>query len=152
MNFDFSKLTASIQYLIIGIIVLMPIFYFDLYLYHKQFFNSSPYYVIIIAAYCLAFGFLMASIFLGLTFILYIIGEKNPTVEKVVGYGNGVAFVLILLSNLTTYTETGISTFKGFLWDLFAGYIIGLVVISQRVYARYRKRKKISQINIEFKE
>ena len=51
---DFNETHISLRAIIIGLALVSPFWYFDLYLFHKKFFFNSSFYIPIVAAFCLS--------------------------------------------------------------------------------------------------
>jgi len=50
---DFFKLDFPTKATVIGICLLMPFWYIDIYLFHRQFFSNAPIYLPIVFSFCL---------------------------------------------------------------------------------------------------
>src|SRR5688572_1131278 len=98
MNFsigDFSKLHISLQGIIIGIILLMPLWFINIYLFHKSFFISNPLYLIILFSYGLSIGWLVLNLLVSAIFLGYLVKE-DPSENAMIIYA--VAFSVVQIT------------------------------------------------------
>ncbi len=51
---DFNKLNPSVKSVVIGIVLIIPFWYFDIYLFKKKFFYDAPIFIPIVASFCLS--------------------------------------------------------------------------------------------------
>lgn len=152
LNFDFSKLNISFQFLLVGIIFLMPVFYFDLYYFDKTNFHLQPLYLTIIKAYVISLGWLLMSSFLGLTYILGVEDRNKMPVQEIVGYGVAISLLLALIINGVTYLNSSEYRIKSFCVNLLIGQGVGYLTIATMSYRKYRDKKRKKQLEIEFPE
>lgn len=77
----FNKLHVSIKAGVAGLLLVMPIWFFDIYLFYKDFFQKDLY-IVIIASYCLTVALLIANLFIAQPLlsknIIQVNGKETP--------------------------------------------------------------------------
>src|ERR1017187_546314 len=70
---DFSKLHVDIKGFVFSVLLISPLWYISIYLFHRSFFNSSPIYLPIVFAYC----FTICSVSINYLSCILVLGLKK---------------------------------------------------------------------------
>lgn len=125
---EFSKLHITLPSAVIGLALIMPVFYFDIYLFNYPFFKSQPFYLVLTLSYVLSLSWLLASLILSAN-MGRIINERtklNKISPISVFYG---VYGLIVI-HLIMYFVNGLKC-------SFHAYIIWLILCSLAMHIVY---------------
>jgi hypothetical protein len=125
---DFLKIHYSARAVIIGIALLMPFWYIDIYLFDKRFFNTSQFYIPIVFSFCLSISYLILNSFFAIFYLAALERTYDPFEGAVI-----ISIPLISIFTYSSYVIFHSTNFVVFITDIFlsAG---GLCIISVFMY------------------
>jgi hypothetical protein len=107
---DVLELHISLRSFIIAIAIAMPFWYFDLYLFHYDFFKITPIQLPVVASFCLTFVWISANFMCSIIWVSIIEKSdpsKKPDVEN-----------RFLLSVFASVFYTATLTFIGYIFNM----------------------------------
>jgi hypothetical protein len=145
MNFsfgDFSKLPSFVQSLIIGVVLLMPIFYVDIFFFHHTFFITNSIYISLLLAYSLTIGWLAVNTFISILFLTKEKRTKIVTFEEITTWSVVFSILTIIIPNMIFYFTGGQRIFGKFVAAMTGGYLSCLTTVFTIFIITNRKNKK----------
>jgi hypothetical protein len=161
---DFFKLDFPTKATVIGICLLMPFWYIDIYLFHRQFFSKAPIYLPIVFSFCLTVCWLIPCYCIATIMIVQEVikeafkgtfkGSSQNTVinksfinkiEKSL-YNNCISISIILIAILTYFGYIFSIKFNTFL--IIAFIVCVIVFILSLVWIIFSFISRLKKINL----
>src|SRR4051812_11819439 len=115
---DITKLNVSLQGIVFGLILLMPIFFLDIFIFFNSFYKANPLFLVIILSYCLSIGWLLCCILIACGWLYFIIKDKVANTDTVMTWTSIFAVLIVVIFNANIYLENSKHTFRSFLIHL----------------------------------
>lgn len=128
---EFSELHFNLKATIIGFVLIAPIWYLNIFLFHPNFYNAYPFYISLLFSYCLTMAWLISNII--------IVNNIKPTPPSSFATSIGIALPKLLFF-------TGIAYY--FDWTIFRYIKIAFIteaVFITLILLSFSKRKKPTQ-------
>jgi hypothetical protein len=120
---EFNDLHKDAKSIIIGIALIMPVWFMDIFLFHRTFFNSNQLYIIIVISYCISIAWL------GINYLMQLVvnfafesKDDNVMVSSIL-----VSLFILLVFSCYAYIEH--MTFLEMMLDVFLS-IISIITLS----------------------
>lgn len=123
---DFNKLHVTLRSFVISVVLLTPFWYFDLYLFKKEFVSHDYIECIpVVSAFCLSLIWIAANALSGWFFVIVMQGNNDSANETNVMFS--VVTTVFSVLHLSLYTYIGYLCKLSFFWFLNYTYILVLI-------------------------
>ncbi len=139
---EFTDLPKDAKSIIVGMVLIMPVWFIDIFFFHRTFFNSNQLYIVIVISYCLSIAWLMVNYILAISF-RYIF---NLDTKAQMFYSILNSLTNLLAISAVEYIRHRDDTFKVMVLIAFSdiGILIILALVSVFIKDRINKKKQVT--------